>query len=424
MTDQNASALRQRAEQRFQEQLVNMADFSLEDAKRLIYELHIHQIELELQNEELRVTQLALETSRGKYSDLYEFSPVGLLTLDTHERIQDANLTFVTLLGVDREKILKCHLSDFIDSSTQDAYHFFYQALLSTQQPQQCEIVLISPSRSPLVTRLDGIGLRQEITAGTETTYRIAVSDVTLQKQAETQRVELAAERQRSKVLADFVRDISHDLRTPLALVATGLYLIGKTVDKDKQMEKIEAVNKQLFYLTRVLDQLQQMAVLDSTTELVLQPGSINRQVIEVLNKVKLQADLKPVKLIEQLQVGLPDIDLDADKIGQVLTILLDNALQFTEQGDVITVMTYLENSSIGVEVSDNGAGIDADKLPHIFDRFFKADESRHNATGAGLGLPMAMRIVELHHGSIQVSSVPKVKTAFTVKLPLLQNSI
>ncbi|MBA3873059.1 MAG: PAS domain S-box protein, partial [Anaerolineae bacterium] len=358
MADQDASELRQRAEQRLQEQLVNMADFSLEDAKRLIHELHIHQIELELQNEELRVTQLALETSRGKYSDLYEFSPVGLLTLDTHERIQDANLTFVTLLGVDREKLIKSHLSDFIDSSTQDTYHFFYQALLSTQQPQQCEIVLISPSRSPLVTRLDGIGLMQEITAGTETTYRIAVSDVTLQKQAETQRVELAAERQRSKVLADFVRDISHDLRTPLALVATGLYLIGKTVDKDKQMEKIEAVNKQLFYLTRVLDQLQQMAVLDSTTELVLQPGSINRQVIEVLNRVKLQADLKPVKLTEHLQVGLPDINLDADKIDQVLTILLDNALQFTEQNGMIKVATYLENASIRVEVSDNGVGI------------------------------------------------------------------
>ncbi len=420
MADQDASELRQRAEQRLQEQLVNMADFSLEDAKRLIHELHIHQIELELQNEELRVTQLALETSRGKYSDLYEFSPVGLLTLDTHERIQDANLTFVTLLGVDREKLIKSHLSDFIDSSTQDTYHFFYQALLSTQQPQQCEIVLISPSRSPLVTRLDGIGLMQEITAGTETTYRIAVSDVTLQKQAETQRVELAAERQRSKVLADFVRDISHDLRTPLALVATGLYLIGKTVDKDKQMEKIEAVNKQLFYLTRVLDQLQQMAVLDSTTELVLQPGSINRQVIEVLNRVKLQADLKPVKLTEHLQVGLPDINLDADKIDQVLTILLDNALQFTEQNGMIKVATYLENASIRVEVSDYGVGIDIDKLSHIFDRFFKVDGSRHITMGAGLGLPMAKRIIELHHGSIEVKSTSGVETVFSIKLPLL----
>ncbi len=423
MADQNASELRQRAEARITNELSDIAYFSPEDSKRIIHELRVHQIELELQNEELRATQIELETAHHKYSDLYEFSPVGLLTLDTHERIQDANLTFVTLLGVDREKLINRHLSDFIDSSTQDAYHFFYQALLSTQQPQQCEIILISPSRSLLVTRLDGIGLRQEITAGTETTFRIAVSDVTLQKQAETQHVELAAERQRSKVLADFVRDISHDLRTPLTLITTGLYLIGKTVDKDKQMEKIEAVNKQLFYLTRVLDQLQQMAVLDSTTELVLQPGSINHLVATVLQKVKPHADLKPVKLSEQLQIGLPDIHLDTDKMDQVLTILLDNALQFTEQNGIITVATYLENDSIRVEVSDNGVGIDLDKLPHIFDRFFKADESRHITMGAGLGLPMAKRIIELHHGSIEVSSTPRVKTVFSVKLPLLQPS-
>ncbi len=313
-------------------------------------------------------------------------------------------------------KLLKRNLSEFIDRSTQDTYHFFYQALRSTQEPEQCEIILLLSNQQPLMVRLDGTVV---IEAGAAISYRIAVSDITLQKQAESQRVELAAERQRTRVLADFVRDISHDLRTPITMISTGLYLIGKIVDKEKQLEKIKAVQEQLFYLVRVLDQLQQMAVLDSTTELALQLGNINHRVAEVLRMIKPQAELKQVKLIEQLQSGLPSLYFHADTLDQVLNILLNNALQFTRQEGVITVTTYQENTSIVVEVSDNGIGISADRLPHIFERFFKADESRHLRSGAGLGLPMAKRIIELHHGSIEVSSIFGVKTAFRVKLPL-----
>ncbi len=405
------SEIRKRAEQRLKERLTHSSDFSLEDAKSLIHELHVHQIELELQNEELRLIQLELEVSRRKYADLYEFSPVGLLTLDSDESIQEANVTFVTMLGIDRAKLIKRNLSEFVDRSTQNIYHFFYQTLRSTQELQQCEIRLRLSNGQSLAVRLDGTVLAQA--------YRIAVTDVTLQKQAESQRVELAAERQRTRVLADFVRDISHDLRTPITMISTGLYLIGKIVDKEKQLEKIKTVQEQLFYLVRVLDQLQQMAVLDSTTELALQLGNINHSIANILNIIKPQADLKQVKLIEQLQSGLPSLYFHIDTMDQVLNILLNNALQFTRQEGVITVATYLENTSIMVEVSDNGIGISADRLPHIFERFFKADESRHLRSGAGLGLPMAKRIIELHHGSIEVSSIFGVKTVFRVKLPL-----
>jgi PAS domain S-box-containing protein len=419
MVGHNASELRQRAEKRLREQIDNGVDFLPEEAKKVIHELYVHQIELELQNEELRKIQLTLETSQSKYSDLYEFSPIGLLTLDHEERIQEANLTFVTMLGIDRQKIIKRNLSDFIDRSTQDIYHFFYQALRSTQNPQQCEILMLLMSQRPLTVRLDGIVLAQPSAEGTQTTYRIAISDNTFQKQAETQRVELAAERQRIKVLADFVRDISHDLRTPITSITTGLYLITKITDLEKQREKIETLHKQLFYLARVLDQLQQMAVLDSTSELKLQGGNINHKVEAVLSLVKPQADLKQIKIIEQLQDDLPYILLHTDKIEQTLNILFENALQFTGHGGMITVVTYQDNDYIGLEISDNGVGIEADRLPHIFDHFFKGDESRHLRGGAGLGLPMAKRIIELHHGSIEANSIPGVKTMFRIKLPL-----
>jgi len=202
--DQNAdeknAALRQRAEQKLDEQLSRAADFSLEDAKRSIHELHVHQIELELQNEELRSAQLALESSRRRYSDLYEFSPVGLLTLDSDARIQEANLTFVTLIGIEREKILKRYLSDFVESSAQDAYHHFYQALRTTQQPRQCEISLLLPSQQALMVRLDGTALVQ---GGSATAYRVAVSDVSVQYWSEQEIRRLFAAEQVARIEAD-----------------------------------------------------------------------------------------------------------------------------------------------------------------------------------------------------------------------------
>ncbi len=194
------SVLRKRAEQKLQEARINAVDFSLDDAKKLIHELHVHQIELELQNEELRVTQLALETSHRKYIDLYEFSPIGLLSLDQNERIQEANLTFVTMLGIDREKLIHRHLSDFIDRSVQDTYHFFYQALHRTQQPQQCEISFLPPNKSSLVVRLDGTILVQN---DTHLIYRIAVSDISERRQSELEIKRLYTAEQVARTLAE-----------------------------------------------------------------------------------------------------------------------------------------------------------------------------------------------------------------------------
>lgn len=180
--------------------LFDAVDLSLQDAKRLIHELHVHQIELEAQNEQLRITQLALEASRRKYSDLYEFSPVGLLTLDQDERIQEVNLTFVTMLGLDREKLIKRHLSQFIDKSAQDTYHFFYQALRTTQEPQQCEITLIPANGIPLVLAVDGIVLSQTVDS---TSYRIAATDITERYQSEQEIRRLYSAEQAARAQSD-----------------------------------------------------------------------------------------------------------------------------------------------------------------------------------------------------------------------------
>jgi PAS domain S-box-containing protein len=407
--------LRQRAETKISGQAVNPGDLSTDEIKRLMHELSVHQIELELQNEELRASQAELEASRRKYIDMYEYSPAGLLILDQNEYIQDPNLTFTTMLGVTRHKLAKRTLSSFVTPESQDTFHFFYQNLRTTQQPQQCELMLEAAAQAPLPVRLDGIVLVQN---DGPATYRIAVTDLTLQKQVEAQKMELEAERQRMKVLSDFVRDLSEDIRSPISAMITNLYLAGKTSQDEGLLEKLEVVTKHLFHLNTVLDQLQQMAVLDNLMILERQPDDINQLVLEVVQTFKAQAIAKKIKLAFQPQDNLPQIPLDINSMDRALKNLIENAIRFTDKGGKVLVTTALEDNNVVIEVTDSGIGIDAETLPHIFKRFFKANIPEQKQSGAGLGLSMTRRIIALHHGTVEARSTPGLKTTFTIKLP------
>ena len=374
---------------------------------------------LELQNEKLMENNLQLEHSLARYINLYEFSPVGLLILDDKGHIQDANLTFATMLGIDRHMVVSRRLTDFIFDGTVDRYTRLFQNLNASQQPQQCEIVLRHSNHSLLTVRLDAtiVPLNQ---AENLTHYCVAISNVTAQKQSDAQALGVETERQRVKVLADFIRDTSHDLRTPITAIITGLYLVGKIADKEQQLEKIAGINQQLFYLTRVLDQLQFMAVLDSTFELELQLENINRMVMSVSDLASSQISSKNLNLTLDLQDNLPHIFLNSDMMEKAITNLLDNALQFSSHGGSVVVSTRQDGASVVLEIHNDGIGIDADQIPSIFERFFKADSARRSmAGGAGLGLPMAKRIIDLHHGTVAVRSTPGAETVCTVSLPL-----
>ena len=111
--------LRRRAEERLKAEAISPEELSPDQAARLIHDLQVHQIELEMQNDELRLSQARLEESRSKYADLYDFAPVGYLTLDGQDRIVEANLTAATFLGVERSKLLSRTFSQFLADEDQ-----------------------------------------------------------------------------------------------------------------------------------------------------------------------------------------------------------------------------------------------------------------------------------------------------------------
>lgn len=171
--------LRQRAEKILQGAAPGFTNLSPQETQALIHELQVHQIELEMQNDELRTTQVELATAKYRYQDLYDFAPVGLLTLDIDGCIREANVALIRMLGLEAGQIITFHLSNAIAPASQDTYHFFFQGLRSTRQPQQCEVDLLAKPSTPSVIRLDGVTIQQ---TGMPDTYRIAITDMTEQR--------------------------------------------------------------------------------------------------------------------------------------------------------------------------------------------------------------------------------------------------
>lgn len=170
--------------------------------EELLYELRIHQIELEIQNEELRQMQLALETARDRYYDLYEFAPVAYLTLTEQGLIEEINLTGAAMLGVDRQKLLQQRFARFIDASDSDRWYYFFNQLLKHQRGKSIDLTLKLPDSEKLYAHLDCL---QSLNNNCKPTLRIALTDLTERMQVDVKLriAAIAFEAQEGMIITD-----------------------------------------------------------------------------------------------------------------------------------------------------------------------------------------------------------------------------
>src|SRR6266850_2314043 len=178
-----ASRLRRQAEEVLRTTGRDLQAMSVEDVQRLVYELQIHQIELEMQNEELHKTQYALAAARDRYSELYDFAPVGYLTLDARGVITEANLAACRLLGVDREFLVRERLSHFLAPESRDIFHRHHQAVRASSGTQRCELSLQRPDGQSLSVQLESVAARDELKGTLD--CRTVLLDISERKKAE-----------------------------------------------------------------------------------------------------------------------------------------------------------------------------------------------------------------------------------------------
>ena len=175
------SRLRAAAEQRLSQDPSSAYAPPRASAEEILQQLRVHEVELEMQNDELRQTQLALEESRDRYVDLYEFAPVGYLTLDDQALVAGANLTAAALLGEDRKKLLQRRFASSVAPEDRDRWGRCFAAMMQHDEQQSCELELQRPDGTRFSARLHGLRVR----AGNPSSLRLALTDITGLKRTE-----------------------------------------------------------------------------------------------------------------------------------------------------------------------------------------------------------------------------------------------
>lgn len=218
----------------------------------------------------------------------------------------------------------------------------------------------------------------------------------------------------------EFVQNAAHELRTPLTIIQAKQQLLlkepeSKIIDKS---EDISLTISETRRLTKLINELMVLATADSNQmKLKKEELNIDQVITEITTPYVEYAQMQNKQLKLDLNCNKSE-NIDANKITELMVILLDNAIKYTKEGENITVKTYTKDTKAIIEVIDEGIGISDEQKKHIFERFYRADKARSRETGGtGLGLAIAQTIVKAHGGTIKVQNNEPKGTKFVVKI-------
>jgi signal transduction histidine kinase len=247
--------------------------------------------------------------------------------------------------------------------------------------------------------------------------FLIASQALSARKRTERRLLELM------DIKSELTAMVSHELRTPLTCIKEGIDIVADGTSgplNQGQQRHLLTAKRNVDRLARLLDQVLTFQKLESRrVDLLIEIADLNQLVLQSAEGFELPARRKGVRIVLNLAPGLPLVACDTDRISQVLSNLLSNALKFTEQGRVC-VRTERRPNSVRVLVEDQGPGIPDADLERVFQGFTQlATESGRPVEGTGLGLAIAQQIVELHGGRIGVESHPGCGSTFHFTLPV-----
>lgn len=226
------------------------------------------------------------------------------------------------------------------------------------------------------------------------------------------------------KLKSDFIANVSHELRTPIAMLQgySEAIIDGVVTTEEERIDMIRVIYDESQRMSRLVTDLLDLARMESGHMSLYKEDVPLVSVIErMTHKFDQTAKEKHVQL--RIETDFPDemlISIDEDRIEQVLTNLIDNAIRHTPADGSVTVSMASEQNYAKIQIKDTGQGIPQDDLPYVFERFYKADKARTRSKGGtGLGLAITKNIVEAHNGRISVDSVEQQGTTFTFYLPL-----
>ncbi len=406
----------------------------------MLRELSAHQIELEMQNEELRRAESEREASLARYVELYDSAPVGYCTL-IDGVISEANLTAANLLGLVREDLAGQPMTRFIHEADQDIYYLCRKRFFETDEPQECELRMVRKDGASfwahlLATERRAPPPRAGSDPGHASVSRLVMSDITTRKRAEAEKAKiegLLRQAQKLKTLGALAGGMAHDFNNLLATMVGNASLASMTVEPDSKvtsyMAAIEKAAMRAAKLTR------QMLAYSGQGKYHHGEVDLNLMIRESLPFL---SDGFPPQVIVHLVLSdrLPFVQGDSTQISEIMVNLLTNAVEAMEparggrllvetraecvdQGDIDRgswVLPMTPGHFATLEVADEGIGMGPDVVEHLFEPFFST-----KFTGRGLGLAEVIGVIRNHGGGIHVRSEPGKGSSFKIFLPAMR---
>ncbi len=433
----NFSSLRDRAEAFINKTSSGVKKVAPQDVKKLVEELQIHQVELEMQNEELRRAQLELEEARDRFSDLYDFAPVGYFTISYKGLIQEANLTGATLLGVERGNLINQSFSQFITEDTQDVFYLHRQKLIETRTRQGCELKLRKKDGTELHALLECTVVEDD--EGNIECFRAVVSDIQERKRAEEEKARLEDQlhrAQKMESLGIMAGGVAHDLNNILSgIISYPELLLLDLPEESPLREPIKTIMESGMRAARVVEDLLTVARGVTSSKETLNLNTLIPEYLGSAEYVELEKRHSFVDLKTELDPDLLNLNGSSSHMKKTLMNLVVNAFEAIEGSGTVTISTtnqYLDEPLKGYEevrageyvllgVSDNGSGISPGDLERIFEPFYT--KTVMGRVGTGLGLTVVWNTVPDHKGYIHVKTSGK-GTAFELYFPITREKV
>lgn len=425
---ENKLTVRSRAEEKIKRTPVPSKPLSPQETQHLIDELQLHQIEVEIQNEDLRSSQSQLEALLSRYTDLYDSAPIGYCTLDKNGLVLEVNLKGAELIGIERGRLIGRPFSLYVAEEDRSRFRTHLNKDFEMGARKTDEFKLNSSGGNPFDARLEE-SVGRDVDG--RLVRRIAIIDITRQKRAEEAREKLFADGQKARLEAEeavrlkdeFLAIVSHELRTPLNTINGWANLLRTgALDPETQEAALEAMERNVKAQEHLIDDLLDLSRI-ITGKLCLKtrplnPAGIIEAAIETLQPA---AKAKGIQIQLDIDHSIEPVMIDPDRLQQVLWNLLSNAIKFTPEEGSIEIFLERVDPSVQIRIKDNGIGIPSEFLPYLFDPFRQADGSNTRSHGGlGLGLTLVRHLVELHGGTVSGESDGAEKGAtFIVRLPI-----
>ena len=379
--------------------------FENKDLDNLIHELTVHHIELEMQNEELRRTQLELEQTKNQYKFLYDMAPNGYVTYNNDSKIIKINHRAASMMGESIENLVDGDLTLYIHPDSQDDFYFHLKSVMETSEKVRTEIKLKTADDKTLHTLFESISADTFLHIDKQWIFT-SIIDITLMKKMESILVE------KNRELNDFTHRVSHNLKNPVNIIKSYLLLIKE--DPSQLEELYPKIEKKTDYLLTFISNLLKLS---RKGKIIGKKENIDLNRLFKNNFNKINNEKIPGEVI--ITNELPAILADLPSITEVVTNLLDNSIKYRDtQKEKLTITIDTEKSEDKVKLyyRDNGKGVASENLKRLFNPGF----SLNGKEGNGFGLTIIRKIIEAHNGRINVDSEGEGKgILFTVELPL-----